>query len=447
MAPTRKNSQTGDGNNRGSLARTLSDAQDMKARGNSFFRQGKYKEAVEEYRNAFAELITSTGPNPDTIPLMVTLRSNLAACFLEMEQYEQAVDWARAAVYLDPLHLKSYRKLCKAQHFLNWTSAAVETMSVVVALTLPNRLDDDMLPIFNELAGTKPLPPGTSGLQFGYQLLPGAVSEYACAASDRELQHALSAKKKVVVLKPGSYSGCLGSLQLDFSLTLIGLGKVDITGGPSGHSLHLICGQLHARHLNLIGEVRSAICVGSEHANLILFESKVEDHKGQGVLIIGGQAYLQGCTFRNLGKQAVEVRGGSVRLIDCHINKCRQGVAISGGLKVVEINDCKIEDVSREGLIISGKHRSEASSIEFGLEELRANLPSAARRGMETADSTLLEVKIVDSVVKGCRSYGLLLDDMDANVSIVNSKLVGNGPAACYVKVHSLIIVYLCSLV
>ena len=134
-------------------------------------------------------------------------------------------------------------------------------------------------------------------------------------------------------------------------------------------------------------------------------------------------------------------------LFDSHINKSRQRIVVCCGLEVVEINNCRIEDISGEGILIRSRHWSEASSIESGLEELRANLPEyVARRGVEMGDGTLLEVKFVKNAVKGCRFYGLVLDDMDANVSIVNSKLVDNGPAACYVQVNSFISIHCYSL-
>lgn len=72
---------------------------------------------------------------------------------------------------------------------------------------------------------------------------------------------------------------------------LIGLGKVNILSGASGHSLHLICGQMQGRRLNLIRDVRSIVCVGSEHVELSLADCTIEDHKGQGV-VVGGRAVL-----------------------------------------------------------------------------------------------------------------------------------------------------------
>lgn len=182
-----------DGNGYGSLVQALSNALDRKARGNTLFIECKYKKAVGEYRKALL-LVSSfvSTLNPDITSLMVTLRSNLAACYLKMEQYEQAVDEAQAAVVLDPLHLKSYSRLCEAQHSFKLVPDAAASMIVVVALTLLGRLEDVMVPIFNDLVGRLMLPP--------------EIGDFACAASDRELQHALSAQKPFVVLKPGNYT-------------------------------------------------------------------------------------------------------------------------------------------------------------------------------------------------------------------------------------------------
>ena len=149
MALITKNMTIGFGDlyNRDYVAeQALTDAQTMEASGNSFFREGKYKTAVEVYLRAVA-VVNTTLPNADTnLSLMVALRSNSAACYIEMEQYVIAVDWARTAVAIDPLHLKSYRKLCKVQHSLNMLYATIETLLMVVALTLP---------IFNDLWPTR----------------------------------------------------------------------------------------------------------------------------------------------------------------------------------------------------------------------------------------------------------------------------------------------------
>lgn len=118
MAPTTKNTQTGDGNDQESLAQALTDARDRNTRGNSFFKEGMYKRALDEYRKGVSA-VSSTALNSETMSLMVTLRSDLAACFLGVGQYEQAVHRARGAVAMDPLHLKSYKIPCKEQHLLN----------------------------------------------------------------------------------------------------------------------------------------------------------------------------------------------------------------------------------------------------------------------------------------------------------------------------------------
>lgn len=220
---------------------------------------------------------------------------------------------------------------------------------------------------------------------------------------------------------------------------LIGLGKVNITCGASGHSLHLISGLMQACRLNLVG----AVCVSSEHADLTMADCRVEDRKGQGLVVMS-----DGCTFRKLDKQAVEVRGGTARLLECHSSKCRRGVTASGGLQLLELHRCRIEGIHREGVLVSGKNRSTGTHIEVGLEEPRANLPGErAARGVETCVHTAGSQNL-PYYGEGLRgSHGLLLDDMDANVCVLNSKLFDNAPAAYYVKVHSLIIVFRCSLV
>lgn len=423
-----------------SQKQVLDDAQGRKAKGNSLFGQGKYDEAAEQYNNALIEIenlhvtSTPTGLNeafsrPQVISLMVTIRSNLAACHQAKGQHLQAETEARAALELDPLYTKAYIKVCKAMFALERFAEAAEAMAVTVGLMLPGTLDDSMLSMYKELVVL------SASMDFK---LPRDSSFIECVTSDNELRIALMRGMSVVVIKPGSYIGSLGQLNLDGYVALIGIGKVDITNGAFGHPLCVLAGEVYACHLNVIGRIMmSAVCVATADASLTLVDCVVQEHRDVGVLVVQGHANIKRCTFENLAKQAVEVReGGSAKLHECHIRKCRQGVAAYGGARRLEITNCKIEDIGREGVVVNGENPNAATRAQFEFTNHLANLSPVTRAASEWAQKTgiLLEVFISSSIVKGSQFYGLSLDQ-GAHVTILNSVLADNAPAACYVKV------------
>lgn len=432
------------GKNWESQKQVLDDAQGRKAKGNSLFKEGKYDEAAEQYNNALIEIenlhVTSTpsGLNeafsrPQVISLMATIRSNLAACHQAKGQHLQAAAEAQAALELDPLCTKAYIKVCRAMFALERFAEAAEAMAVTVALMLPGTLDNSMLSMYKELV--------VLSVDMDFKL-PRHMSSIKCVTSDNELRIALMRGMSVVVIKPGSYIGGLGSLNLDGYLALIGIGKVDITNGAFAHPLCVVAGEVYARHLNVVGRTMfSAVCVATADASLTLVDCVVQEHKDAGVLVTEGHANIKRCTFVNLAKHAVEVRErGSAKLHECHIRKCRQGVVASGGARRLEITNCKIEDIAREGVLVQGGNPNAATRAQREFTNDLANMNPVARAASEWAQKTgiLLEVFISSSIVKGSQFYGLSLDE-GAHVTIVNSVLADNAPAACYVKVCKLL--------
>lgn len=432
------------GKNWESQKQVLDDAKGRKAKGNSLFGEGKYDEAAEQYKNALKEIeklhVTSipSGSNeafsrPQVISLMVTTRSNLAACHQAKGQQLQAAAEAQAALELDPLYTKAYVKVCKAMFALERFPEAAEAMAVTVALMLPGTLDNSMLSLYKELVVL------SASMDFK---LPRDRSSIGCVTSDNELRLALMRGMSVVVIKPGRYIGSLGSLDLDGYVALIGIGKVDITNGAFGHPLFVRAGEVYASHLNVVGRtMMSAVCVASADASLTLVDCVVQEHRDAGVLVIEGHANIKRCTFLNLAKQAVEVReGGSVKLHECHIRKCFQGVSAYGGARRLEITNCKIEDVAREGVLVNGENLNAATRAQLEFTNDLARMSPVTRAASEWAQKTgiLLEVFISSSIVKGSQFYGLSLDH-GAHVTIVNSVLADNSPAACYVKVCKLL--------
>ena len=396
---------------------TLAAAERTRSEGNALFAAGRHHEAAELYNTALNDLENLTLNEATTSK--VTLRSNLAACFLATEQYEQAASESEAALKLNPLHTKSRLRLVKALLSLGRVRDAAEAMAVVVALL--SLLDIEITRFYNELAQRS-----ATLRDFN---LPVETSSIVGVASSRDLAIALAKRKSVVVLKPGSYS--ILQLGLEGPLSLIGIGEVEIIS--DSHPLHVVDGHVFASHLKLIAlSERTAACV-EPNARLTLVDCKVQDLKDSAVLA-EGDAVLEGCSFWNLKKQAVEVRmGGSVELHGCHIRDCKQGVIAYGGARRVEITNCEISHNNREGVLADGENLNAATRAQ-GIKCPTNNSATIAAQKWAREAKVQLEVIISSSVVKDNGYFGLSLDH-GAQVSVVNSVLLNNAPFACFVKV------------
>lgn len=410
----------------------LAAAERTKSEGNALFGAGMHREAAEVYNMALnglenltlnnATTMTSPSANSQLKASKVTLRSNLAACFLATEQYQQAASESEAALKLDPLHIKSRLRLVKALFSLGRVRDAAEAMAVAVALTTPkSRLDVEMTRLYNKIA--------ERSASLSCFDLPVETASIVGVASSHDLAMALVKRKAVVVLKPGSYT--LSQLGLSGPLSLIGIGEVEIVS--LNHALCVTDGHVFASHLTLVAlTMCSAACV-DRNARLTLVDCEVHDLQDSG-LLAEGYALLERCTFTNLKKQAVEVRmGGSVELRGCHIRNCKQGVTAYGGARRVEIINCEISHNIREGVLANGENLNAATRAQHGPAITNNPVSIAAHEWAQEA-KIQLEVVISSSVVKDNGYYGLSLDH-GAQVSVVNSVLLNNAPFACFVKV------------
>jgi hypothetical protein len=410
----------------------LAAAERTKSEGNALFGAGMHREAAELYNKALSGLenltlnkaTTTSSPsaNSQLEASKVTLRSNLAACFLATEQYQQATSESEAALKLDPLHIKSRLRLVKALLSLGRVRDAAEAMAVAVALTTPKSpLDVGMARLYSELVELN--------ASLSCFNLPVETASIVGVASSHDLAMALAKRKSVVVLKPGSYT--ISQLGLSGPLSLIGIGEVEIVSLT--HPLYVTDGHVFASHLTLVAlTMCSAACVES-NARLTLVDCEVHDLKDVG-LLAEGNAVLERCSFTNLKKQAVEVRmGGSVELRGCHIRNCKQGVVAYGGARRVEIINCEISHNIREGVLASGENLNAATRAQNAAVTTNNPATIAAQEWGQEA-KIQLEVVISSSVVKDNGYFGLSLDH-GTQVSVVNSVLLNNAPFACFVKV------------
>lgn len=102
-------------------------AEAIKAKGNGFFKTGKYAEAIEEYKKA-----TVIDP---TVP---AYWSNMSACYDKLRNFEGAAEAGRSCIKADSKFIKGYFRLATAQKNLNELAECVKTLESGIALDSTN---------------------------------------------------------------------------------------------------------------------------------------------------------------------------------------------------------------------------------------------------------------------------------------------------------------------
>ncbi|KAL3907599.1 MAG: hypothetical protein SGARI_003460 [Bacillariaceae sp.] len=102
-------------------------AEAIKAKGNEFFKAGKYEEAIAKYKEA-----TDIDPN---VP---SYWSNMAACYEKVFKYDEMADAARSCVKADKNFVKGYFRLAVAYKQLNDLNNCVKTLESGLAIQSSN---------------------------------------------------------------------------------------------------------------------------------------------------------------------------------------------------------------------------------------------------------------------------------------------------------------------
>merc|ERR1711968_431448 len=92
-----------------------------KEKGNAFFKEGKFPEAVEQYTEAIKR-----GP-PKANPECHKLYSNRAACYTKLTAMNEAKKDAEKCIELEPKWAKGYSRKATVQFFMKEYDKAMET--------------------------------------------------------------------------------------------------------------------------------------------------------------------------------------------------------------------------------------------------------------------------------------------------------------------------------
>lgn len=113
----------------------MSDVESLKLIGNRFFKEGNYSKSAEFYSQAI-DLLTTSGSEGS--PLLATLHSNRAACWLKLDLYDKCVDDCTAALALIPNDKKAYYRRALAYHKMNDNRKSLEDVKMVLYFDADN---------------------------------------------------------------------------------------------------------------------------------------------------------------------------------------------------------------------------------------------------------------------------------------------------------------------
>ena len=238
-------------------------------------------------------------------------------------------------------------------------SDAIKHVCIAAALSKVHA-DQSITDLLGEIArlSEKPVPP------------PGGVM---AVRSSQQLAQALgSAATKFICLTPGDYA-CLPwppEFRVEHDVTMVGLGNV--TCLKSASHVFDIRARLHMSNIRLTdGQTNAqgqgfAACVVSGTASwLTLVNCTVENSCAGGVLVCqSGRCTVESCQFRNLSRQAIEVRElGQLEARHTQFQRVRQGVSAYAGARSVRLEHVLIDRTQNEGVLASGDLKTPETKI------------------------------------------------------------------------------------
>eukprot|EP00899_Mesostigma_viride_P006588 jgi/Mesvir1/15930/Mv08253-RA.1 len=409
------------------------------------------------------------------------LLSNRAACHLETGNLAAAAADALAALTLAPCNPKAYFRLARA--LPRDDPAAAPVVAAAVVLQPPGQRGESLGSLYAEVrqAGhaehaavhamveasglsRAAVDDGTytsTGAVVRLQL-PGDLALITCVGSALELDMALRRRAEVVVLRPGAayYSAAAFSdCRHSFSLVGLGPGGVELRAQGPSHALWL----MQPAHVTLVnlrlrgGGHGAAACLSDPGAVLQLSRCRVEDYPEVAVLVVGGRAKMDCCTFTRTAKQAVEVReGGELLARQLTITDCHQGLSAYGGARLLLLQDCTIQRCRKEGVLIAGNFSNAATDMQAMLLHFRKpqGAPPDSTVGREVSKAAhawgkqmgiALTAVLLGCTIRGCGQFGVSADT-GARVIIQGCLLEANDPFSAYIKGGTDAIIAACQL-
>jgi hypothetical protein len=259
-------------------------------------------------QEAFSEAIKTIPTNSSLSPDLAALYLSRAACWVGLEQKQQAVDDCRHATRLHPASWEAQFQL--ASLLPTGHPDTAPAICAAIALLLPKPLPDPVVSLYNSIRNALSTDAGAPPALISLPSDPH--TGISCVSSSTKLAAALADKQKVViVLKSAKQTGgerySMDDMFMEFAFsaacqrgtTLIGLGQPELRSSRS-HAVFVPHGCITLVGLKLAGSGSlAAVCVATmsepstrtrqpnetQHAQLRMLRCCVEDYNEVGLLV------------------------------------------------------------------------------------------------------------------------------------------------------------------
>lgn len=265
------------------------------------------------------------------------------------------------------------------------------------------------------------------------------MKSIALARSDDDLARAVKACGiKLILLTPGKYT----APGISLNTSLLGIGDVTVTASARGHGHAALIVDENAAvdlaNLKLCGNGdRVSVALCHPLSQVRMFDCRVENCEGGGVLVAGGSALIKRCVFSRCFNLAIEVRqGGSLECVETTVDGCRKGVCAYGGARRVSLHRCSILRSKTEGVMAMGTFENAATVLQMETSGVRSGAKNDAALAAEKwskAHNVQLELKMTECVVSESGSIGVSIGQ-GACAELTLCRLENNDPHNLLIK-------------
>lgn len=383
------------------------------SKGKELFAERNYAGAAE----AFSQAINA---NPDSKEVAL-LYSNQAECMLKMNNNQAAAAFCEKSLQLDPCNAKSYNRLARA--LPKDTSEAALSICSAIALC-GNQVHGSLILLYKSIqqeASHKDWMP----LDHRHIRLinPGTPFPFRSTF-----------ETSLWIISPGSFDIIHTIVVTNSSSAVIGLGKVTIRC-KMGHVFLTHHKSLLVLHnLNLIGDsVQAAICC-SDGAQLKMSNCSITKNLNGGILVCGAYAVVENCSFIKCSRMAIEVReGGDLLASNLVIHQCYQGIIAYGGARKITIDNCKIDNIEKEGILLDSCFTNAVADAQAPYCGPRGNEVSQRADEWGKTRRVQLIATISNCAISRCKNFAISADH-GSSVQLHCCELKRNLPCSLIVK-------------
>ena len=383
------------------------------SKGKELFAEGNYAGAAE----AFSQAINA---NPDSKEAAM-LYSNQAECMLKMNNNQAAAVLCEKSLQLDPCNAKSYNRLARA--LPKHTSKAAFSICSAIALC-GNQVHGSLISLYKsiqqEVSHKDWMPMDHRRIRL---INPGT-----------QLPFRSTFETSLWIISPGSFDIIHTIAFTNSSSAVIGLGIVTIRC-KMGHVFLTHHKSLLVLHnLSLVGDsVQAAICC-SDSAQLKMSNCSITKNINGGILVCGASAIVENCSIIKCSRMAIEIReGGDLLASNLVICQCYQGIVAYGGARKITIDNCKIDNIESEGILLDSCYTNVAIDAQASYSGPRKSEVSQRADEWGKKRRVQLIATISNCAISCCKNFAISADH-GSNVQVHSCELKRNLPCSLIVK-------------